>query len=163
VDAGLSYDDTTLNNLVRVARVGGTQQIAEDITSQQQYLVHTFDRTDLIVESDAVAADYAAFILYQTKSPELRFTSLTVAGNDDQDALFPHMLGRAIGDRIRINRVPPGGGIVSRDVFIAGVSHEVPGPNEWRTTWALQSASKWSFITLDNPTLGVLDANAIAY
>ena len=163
VDAGLSYDDTTLNNLVRIARVGGTQQVAEDTTSQQQYLIHTFDRTDLIIESDAIAADYAAFILFQTKDPELRFTSLTVAGNDNEDALFPHMLGRAFGDRIRINRVPPGGGTVTRDVFIVGVAHEVPGPNEWRTTWALQSATKWSFLTLDNPTTGLLNAGALAY
>lgn len=163
VDAGLSYDDTTLNNLVRIARVGGTQQVAEDVASQQTYLTHTYDRTDLIVESDTEAADYAAFILHQTRDPELRFTSLTVSGNDDQDVLFPHMLGRAFGDRISVTRRPPGGGTVFREAFIVGVSHEVHGPSEWLTTWALQSASYWSFLTLDNSVLGVLDSNALAY
>jgi hypothetical protein len=163
VEAPISYDDTTLNNLVRIARTGGTQQTAEDITSQQDYLIHTYDRTDLIVEADTDAADYAAFILYQTKDPELRFTSVTVNGNDDQDVLFPHMLGRRFGDLITITRDPPGGGAITRTAYIVGVSHEVPGVNEWRTTWQLQSAAKWSFMILDHTTLGVLDANALAY
>jgi hypothetical protein len=163
VEAPISYDDTTLNNLVRIARTGGTQQSAEVVTSQTAYLIHTYDRTDLIVETDAEAADYAAFILYQTKDPELRFTAVTVNGNDNQDVLFPHMLGRQFGDLITITRDPPGGGSITRTAFIVGVSHEVPGVNEWRTTWQLQSATKWAFLTLDNTTTGVLDSNALAY
>lgn len=163
VDADLSYDDTTLANLVRISNTGGTQQIAEDVTSQQTYLVHTFDRSDLILEVDADAASYAGFVLYQSKDPELRFTNLSLSGNDDQDALFPHILGRKFGERISVTRRPPGGGTVTREVFIVGVSHDVPGPNEWRTTWQLQSATTWSFMTLDNTTLGVIDSNALAF
>lgn len=163
VDAGLTYDDTTLNNLIRIARTGGAQQIAEDVTSEQTYLVHTYDRTDLILETDTEAANYASFILYQSKDPELRVTSLTLNCNDDQDNLLPHMLGRKFGDRITVVRRPPGGGTFTRDAFIVGVAHEVPGPNEWRTTFQLQSATMWAFLTLDNATLGVLDANALAY
>jgi len=163
VDADLSYDDTTLNNVVRIANVGGTQQTAEDVASQQQYLVHTYDRTDLILQSDEEASDYASFILYQTKDPELRFTDLSVTPHDDPGALFPQVLGRDFGDRISLTRDPPGGGSVTREAFVVGVSHEVGGPNEWRTTWALMSATKWSFMTFDNSTLGVLDANALAY
>lgn len=163
VDAPISYDDTTLANLVRISNVGGTQQTAEDVTSEQTYLIHTHDRTDLILESDTEAADYAAFLLYQSKDPELRFTSVTMTWNDDEAVLMPHMLGRSFGDRISVTRRPPGGGTVTREAFIVGVSHDVPGPNQWRTTWALQSATKWAFVTLDNSTLGVLDQNALAY
>jgi len=163
VAANTTYDDTALNNLVRVSNVGGTQQTAADLTSQEQYLIHTFDRTDLILQTDDEAASYAGFVLYQTKDPELRFTSMTVAGHDDPDALFPHMLGREVGDRITLTRSPPGGGSFSRDGFIVGIAHEVSGPNEWRTTWTLQSASHWAFFTLDNSMLGTLDDNALAF
>lgn len=163
VDCDLSYDDTTLLNLVRIARTGGTQQIAEDVASEQTYLVHTYDRTDLIVETDVESANYASFVLYQAKDPELRFTSISVQGNDDQDSLFPHMLGRSFGDRIRITRRPPGGGTVTREAFIVGASHSVPGPNQWVTTWQLQSATKWGFLTLDHTSLGLLDTGALAY
>jgi len=164
VDHTIAYDDTTLNNLVRVSNVGGTQQIAQDTTSQQTYLVHTFDRTDLILQTDAAAANYASFVLYQTKEPELRFDALSIAPHDDPDTLFVQVLARDFGDRIRLTRRPPGGGAVTtRDSFIVGVQHEVSGPNEWRTTWALQSSTKWAFFTLDNTSLGTLDANALAY
>ena len=163
VDAVVAYDDTTINNLVRVSNVGGTQQTAQDTASQAQYLVHTYDRTDLILESDDEAAAHASFILSQTKDPELRFTSLTVNARDDDDALFPQVLGRDFGDKISLTRVPPGGGTVSREMFVVGVAHEVNGPNEWRTTWALQPTTTWSFLVLDHSTLGVLDANSLAY
>jgi hypothetical protein len=163
VDAPISYDDTTLNNVVRISNVGGTQQIAEDAASKQQYLIHTHDRSDLILETDTEAMDYASAILYQTKDPELRFPTVSVNGNDDADALFPSMLGFDYGTKISLTRRPPGGGTVTREGFIVGVAHDVPGPNEWRTTWTLQSSTLWTFLVLDDTTLGVLDSNALGF
>lgn len=163
VEADLAYDDTTLANVVRIANVGGTQQTAEDVTSQQQYLIHTHERTDLLLQTDLEAADYAAFVLYQAKDPELRFTNLSINARDDDDALFPQVLGRDFGDRISLTRDPPGGGTVTRAAFVVGVSHDVPGPNEWRTTWALMSATKWLFLTLNHTSNGVLNSAALAY
>jgi hypothetical protein len=152
-----------LANLIRISNTGGTQQTAEDVTSEQTYLTHTHDRTDLILETDTEAADYAAFVLYQSKDPELRFASVSMMWSDNEAALMPHMLGRDFGDRISVTRRPPGGGTISREAFIVGVSHDVAGPNQWKTTWALQSATKWAFLTLDSATLGVLDTGVLAY
>lgn len=162
-DAAISYDDDGLANVVRIANVGGTQQTAEDVASQREYLTHTHERTDLILQTDSEAADYAAFVLYQSKEPELRFTSLSILPHDDPDSLFPQALGRDFGDRVRLTRQPPGGGTVTRDAFVVGVNHEVSGVGQWRTTWALQSATRWAFVTLDHSSLGVLDSNALAY
>ncbi len=158
-DAVITYDDDGLANVVRIANVGGIQQTAEDVASQRDYLIHTYERTDLILQTDSDAATYAAFVLFAAKDPELRFTSLSVLPHDDPDALFPQVLGREFGDRIRLTRRPPGGGTVSRDSFIVGVNHEVSGPNQWRTTWSLQSATKVGgpFFTLDHEASGVLD------
>lgn len=163
LDTGISYDDTTLANLVRIARTGGAQQIATDVASVQTYLTHTYDRTDLMLETDAAAADYAAFILYQSKDPELRFDNLSVNAHDDEPALFPQVLSRQFGDRITVVRRPPGGGTVIKPVFIRGVTHDFAGTGEWVTTWALQSATKWAFLTLDSSTLGTLDNNSLAF
>lgn len=159
-DAVIAYDDDGLANQVRIANVGGTEQTAEDVGSQQEYLIHTYERTDLILQTDAEAATYAEFVLFAAMEPELRFTSLSVLPHDDPDALFPQVLGREFGDRIRLTRRPPGGGLVSRDSFIIGVNHEVSGPNQWRTTWALQSATRIgdAVFTLNNIASGVLDS-----
>jgi hypothetical protein len=52
-----------------------------------------------------------------------------------------------------------------KDCFIAGITHAWDSPSQaWLTTWTLQDASKYgSFLTLDNPTLGRLDFNALTF
>jgi hypothetical protein len=63
-----------------------------------------------------------------------------------------------------VRRRPPGGGLIERDVFIAGISHDVDGrAGTWMTTWQLASASKFAFLTLNHATLGKLDQNALAF
>lgn len=160
----LSYDHETLANLAQVARVGGIQQVASDSTSIAKYLTRTFNRTDLKLETDSEALSYAQWILFTSKEPELRFDVMKVNPFRDPTNLFPQVLGREIGDRIRIVRRPPGGGTpITRDVFIRGISHEIT-LSTWMTTWVLQSATKYgSFLVLNNPILGKLNENAIGY
>jgi len=162
-DLGISYDDTTIRNLVQVARAGGTQQTAQDATSRTEYLTHTHNRTDLLLQTDTEAADYAGWILGQSSTPELRFDTVTILPRRDETALFPQVLGRQFGDRITIVRRPPGGGsTITKDVIIRGVVHEI-APLQWRTTWTLQAATKYAYLVLDDPILGVLDTNRLAF
>lgn len=160
----LSYDHETLANLVQIARTGGTQQIATDATSVGKFLTRTFNRTDLTLQSDIDTLSYAQWILYTSKNPELRFDAITINPLTDPVNLFPQVLGREIGDRIRIVRRPPGGGTaITRDVFIRGISHNIT-PSTWKTTWVLQSATKYgSFFVIENSILGTLDENALGY
>lgn len=161
-DVRLAYDDTAIVNLAQIARVGGIQQTSEDTLSRQDYLTHTHERTDLLLQTDSATKDYADWITYRFKDPELRFDSLVIDPRVDETALFPQVLGRQFGDRITVNRRPPGTGTISRDVFIRGVSHEYTS-STWKTTWNLQSAARYQFLVLDHATLGALDANALAY
>ena len=161
-DVELAYDAETLANLVRITRVGGAEQVAEDTESRQLYLTHTYNRSDLTMQDDSTALNHAGFILHTSKDPELRFTSLVVNPRTDEDGLYPQMLGRQIGDRIRILRDPPGGGTIEREVFIRGIELDVRAGN-WLTTWTLQSATKWSFFILNHGALGQLDENALSY
>lgn len=158
----LDYDDSTIANVVKITRVGGAEQAVEDTTSKALNLTHTFTRTDLIMQTDGAAANFANFTLFQAKDPELRFSTLTIRPQRDEDNLFPQALGREFGDRIRIIRRPPGGGTISREVFIRGVEHVI-APMDWTTAWVLQSATKWAFMILDHATLGTLDSNALGY
>lgn len=163
VDHDIINDHASLFNVVRIANKGGAQQTAEDTLSRQLYLTHTFERTDLMLLTDDDAADYAAFVLTMNKDPELRFNNLKIQGNDD-DALWPYLLGLEFGDLITLTRRPPGGGpVVTRECYIIGVTHDVAGPGEWRTTWALQTATRWSFLTLDDATKGTLTTNTLAF
>ena len=155
----LNYDHETLANRVQIARTGGTQQVATDDDSVAKYLTRTFNRTDLLHENDAETLAYAQWVLFTSRLPELRFDIIKIDPLRDPENLIPEVLGREIGDRIRVYRRPPGGGDpIIRDVFIRGIQHTIT-PSKWMTTWVLQSATKYgSFFVLDNPILGLLNS-----
>lgn len=160
-----SYDDEQLVNLARITRVGGTEQVSQDSASITTYLTHAYERSDLLMQTDAVAASHGQFIVYMSKDPEYRFEGLTINPLVDPADLWPQVLGREIGDRITLRRRPPGGGAtIEREVLIRGVAHEVNFRDQtWLTTWQLQSATKFSFLTLNHATLGQLNNNALGY
>lgn len=164
--SGVTFGSTSkqIRNVVRITRVGGAQQIATDSASVSKYRSRTFQRSDLLMQTDAAAADYANYVLQLLKDAELRFSTLSINPLANPDVLFPQVLGRELGDRITIRRRPPGGGApIERQVFIRGIEHSI-GLDTWETTWTLQDATeKFAFFVLDNPTLGVLDSNALAY
>lgn len=155
----LSYDHETLANLAQITRKGGTLQTASDSASITKYLTRTFTRSNLLQENDAETLAYAQWILFTSKDPELRFDAIRINPLTDPAGLMPQVLGREIGDRIRIVRRPPGGGAaITRDVFIRGISHKIT-PSTWSTTWVLQSATKYgNFFVLDSPVLGLLNS-----
>ncbi|MFD9949816.1 hypothetical protein ACFWYW_55895 [Nonomuraea sp. NPDC059023] len=164
VQAKVVTDDATMWNEIKVKRTGGTELLIGDEASQVEYQVRTFQPPELLIQTDTEVEAYAGWILYVSKDPEVRFSTVEIHAHADPDTLFPIVLAREIGDRIRIVRRPSGGGApIERDVFIRGIAHETTGAT-WITTWTLQSATKYgSFFTLDNPVLGLLDNNALGY
>lgn len=164
VDIELVADLNQTRNVIRAGRVGGVQQIVEDASSIAEYRRRTWQRSDLLHQSDAEVADYAAYVLSLLKNNELRIATLVVDPRADPDRLFPQVLGRKLGDRVTVKFTPPGGGTrISRDVFIRGIDHQI-GLDTWQTRFALQDATnKFQFFVLDNATLGVLDDDALAY
>lgn len=158
------YDDATMVNRARISRVGGTEQAADDASSQSLYLIRTIKRDGLLMQADTDAKDYANFLVYVAAQPELRFASMTIFPREDENNLFPQVLARQIGDRLTVVRRPPGGGsAITRDVFIRGIEQQIDIGHDWRTTFHLQSATRYQFLVLDHPTLGKLDSNALGY
>jgi hypothetical protein len=164
VDVELVADLNQTRNVIRAGRVGGTQQITEDASSIAEYRRRTWQRSDLLHQTDIEVAAYAAYVLSLLKSNELRIATLKVDPLADPARLFPQVLGRKLGDRVTVKFTPPGGGTrISRDVFIRGIDHAI-GLDTWETTLAFQDATnKFQFFVLNNATLGVLNANALAY
>jgi len=158
-----AYDDEQIFNNIRVTRAGGVEQVATDAASVAKYLTQTYTpSSELFMQSDPDALNYAQYVLAQAKSAEYRFDALVIDATIDPANLFPQVLGRRLGDRITVRRRPPGGGLIERDVFIVGVSHDAT-PDSWLTTWQLQAATRTAYLLLDHATLGQLDANALAY
>lgn len=161
----ITNDDSTMANQVSIANAGGTAQVAQDVVSQAKYLIKSYERTDLLLQTDADALNVALSILSQNKDPELRFSSITlgVPRPLENETVWPAVLLRELGDRVAVTRRPPGGGDpTSREVFVRGVEMSSDGAS-WQTTFQFQSAARNAFWTIGNPTLGRIGFNALSY
>lgn len=160
----IDYSDTTIFNDIRITRDGGSVQSASDSDSQDYYLRRTYDRSGLLMQTNAAALEYAQALLYIAKDPELRFSSMVVNPRKAAATLFPEVLGRDFGTRITVQRTPPGGGDpIERDVIIRGVEHSWTAAITWKTTWVFQSATTTAFLVLDDAVQGILDSNALGF
>lgn len=160
------YGDEQLINAATITRVGGAAQAstADASASIQTYLTRTYERSDLIMEDDTTALNWGNMAVYVSKDPELRFDNIRLTRNPvdaTETLIFTQALSRLIGDRITVKRSPPGGGTITQDCFIRGVSHSISAM-QWDTHFILQSATKWSFFVLDDAILGKLDSNALS-
>lgn len=164
-DVSLSNDDTQLYNRIIATRVGGTAQVVNDVSSQDEFLLRSYERSDLIMTTDGAALNYAQYVISLSAQPELRFEEIVIKPQYDEDDLFPQALNRLIGDRITVRRRPPGGGtMIEEDCFIRGIKHEVTPGGPWVTTWTLQSsAAAGSFFIIGDTTLGRLDRNPLGF
>lgn len=164
---GRADDDLQLCNDVQ-ATIAGSANLQEvtDATSIAKYVFpRTYERSDLILQADTDALNWAQYILYLSAQSETRFDTLTVNPLRDPDDLWPQVLGRDIGDRIQVWRRPPNlASPITHDCFIRGVEHTFDAPSaSWQTVWTMQAADRYSFLTLDNATLGQLGSNALAF
>lgn len=143
----LAHDDALLANLVRINRAGGvdSEQVVEDLASQATYLVRSFERSDLIHQTDAESLQMAEWVLGLMREGTLRFDSITVDPRDDPDTLYPAILGRELGDRIRVRWTPPGrpGDPIERDVHVRGIEHVFDAGGTWSTTFYLADAERF--------------------
>ena len=130
-----------------------------DTASVARYLFpRSYTRTDLMLTTEQDAANWAGFIAGFAANAESRFDTITIRPGRDPSNLFPQVLGREIGDRIQIWRRPPSGAVITKDMYIRGISHTFDAPTQlWETTWTLQAAlHTGAFLTLGDPVLGML-------
>lgn len=162
---GRSDDDTQLCNDAQITAAGSANlQEAQDAASIAKFLYpRSYQRSDLLLESDTEALEWGQFIVYLSKGAEDRFDTITLSPLRDP-RLWPQALGREIGDMIAVIRRPPNMAPITKQLIIRGITHTVAvSPASWQTQWILQDASRYSFLTLGDPLQGALDSNALAY
>jgi hypothetical protein len=168
--AGLprSRDDATLANDIQATRIsGGVLQQVQDTASIARFLFpRSYARSDLILQDDATVLNWAQWVLAVSRTDEDRMDTVVINPLRDPANLWPQVLGREIGDRIQVWRRPPGvAAAITKDQFIRSITHAFDvSAGTWTTTWGLQDASRYgSFLTLDQPALGQLDVNSLAF
>lgn len=161
-DVAFSFDDQYIANDVRVTRTGGTEQVASDSASQATYLPRTQAVSGTLHASDGDAYELAHALLYWQKDPRLRTATLTIDPDADAATLWPHVLGRDVGDRIGLKRRPPGGGTIDQPSTIEGVAldYRVEGAL-WAVAWELSPADTTAYWLVDDSTYSVLNTSTL--
>jgi hypothetical protein len=135
-DLRVSFSKDLIVNFASVTREGGITQTSSDATSQDTYFTRGYESSPLYT-TDQEALNLADYIVGNYKDPRIKVTSLVVRPRLDPSNLWPHVLGRDIGDRVTTVRRPPAGGAtIAGDSFIEGLTHTVTR-GDWRTTWGL--------------------------
>lgn len=154
----INYDDTQIWNEVRVAGNSGIDQVQTDTaTSQLHYFARTLTRTGLLIDDDNEASAAAGFLLAQYKDPVLRIESIEMEpATDSSGSLYVQGFGREIGDRVTVNRRPPGGSTISQQSFIEGAEFDFAIGTLSKIRWRLSAVgagySLGNIIYLDQPS-----------
>lgn len=148
-DVLFDYNEQRIYNEAKVTREGGTEQYAYDTASQVDYFTRTYTKTGLLSASDNDALAHAQWAVDRFADPESRITGLVLKPQRDPDNLYPHALGREIGDRITVKDPTDTVSIVA---MIEGVEHSLAG-GEWTTVWRLSVADTRAYWILNTSAL----------
>lgn len=149
-DIELEMSDAIVYNDVRVTRSGGTEQVASDGMSQQDYGYRSLEKTGLLMTTDAEALSMAQYVLGQHKDAHLRVLSLTIDPEADPADLWPKVLGFDLGTKIQVTLADAA---IDEPYFIEGIEHRF-GPMFWETKWWLSRADPFEYWVLGTSKLG---------
>lgn len=135
---------------------------ATDEDSQTIFGPRSFNQTDLLVATQDQLQFLADFLLARFKEPQYRFEAVTVVMDtlttENQDAVLELEIGDIVLVRFEPSDIPPA---IEQFCRIIGVSHDWD-PVSKNITFALERLDFAIFI-LDNPVLGVLDTDRLAF
>jgi hypothetical protein len=158
-DIKLVFDDDLLANEIQYSRAGAAVvSVIDDTTSQTLFsdgIPAVLRNTELLIDSDDLADDWAKLQLLALSKPEFRVDQLTLIPRTDPD-LIDAVLSLDITDRVEIFFQPPGGGdVIRRKAWVRGIRHQVSeGGTNWTCELLFASASRFNFMRYsDNETL----------
>jgi hypothetical protein len=161
-DAVWRLDDTLIYNEASITRTGGTAQVATDAASIAKYFAHSYNQQNLLMQTDAVALDYAKAYVASRKETSIRCDAITLdLYTDNYNAGIIAALDLDFFDPITITTNQPGSSTLTKTLQVFGVAMAIT-PNSWKTTLTTLEPIIDGFI-LDSSLYGVLDTGVLAY
>jgi hypothetical protein len=155
-------DDTQVYNQASITKIGGTAQTAQDDASIEEYFAHSYNQTNLVMDTNAAALNYARAYVASRKDTRTRCDAieLDLYTTNYHDGIVA-ALDLDFFDPVSITTNQPGGSTLSQTLQVFGVQHRVT-PNSWKTTFTTLEGIIDGFI-LDSELFGVLDTSVLAY
>jgi len=155
-------DDTLIFNQANVTRTGGTVQSATNAASVAKYFAHTYNIQNLLMQTDAVALDYALAYVASRAETSVRCDAIELdLYTDNYNTGIIAALDLEFFDPVTITTNQPGASTLTKTLQVFGVAHSVT-PNKWRTTFTTLEPVIDGFI-LNSTLYGVLDTSVLSY
>jgi hypothetical protein len=155
-------DDTLIFNKSTVTRSGGTAQVATNQASIDKYFLHSYFLDNLLMQTDAVALDYALAYTASRAETSIRCDAVELdLYTDNYNAGIIAALDLDFFDPITVITTQPGGSTLDKTLQIFGVAMNIT-PNSWKTTFTTLEPVIDGFI-IGNVDYGVLGQNVLSY
>ena len=161
-NANWKLDDTLVFNSSTVTRKDGTPQTAINQASIDKYFIHSFQIQDLLMQTDAVALDYARAYTASRAETSVRCDSIELdLYTPNYNAGIIAALNLDFFDPIRVVTTQPGGSTLDKTLQIFGVQNVIT-PNSFRVLFTTLEPVIDALI-LNNNIYGTLDYNVLSY
>lgn len=161
-DAAWVLNDVLVYNQANVTRSGGTTQVASNTASIAKYFLHSYTQTGLLMETDAVALQYAQAYVASRAETTVRCDAIVLdLYTEDYDDGIVAALGLDYFDPITVITSQPGSSTLTKTLQIFGVAMTI-NPNKWRVQFTTLEPILDAFI-LNSSQYGVLGTNTLSY
>jgi len=161
-DASWILNDVLIFNKATITRSGGSAQVSSNQASIDKYFLHSYFLDNLLMQTDAVALDYAKSYVASRAETSIRVDAIVLdLYTSNYNSGIIAALGLDFFDPIKVITTQPGGSTLEKTLQIFGVKMNI-SPNSWKTTFTTLEPVIDAFI-LNNTIYGTLDYNVLSY
>jgi len=155
-------NDSLVFNSATVSRTGGTAQTATNAASIAKYFLHSYNLQDLLMQTDAVALDYARAYVASRAETSIRCDAIELdLYTDNYNSGIIAALDLDFFDPITIITTQPGGSLLENTLQIFGVANTIT-PNSFKVVFTTLEPVIDGFI-IGNVDYGVIDEDVLSY
>jgi hypothetical protein len=161
-DAQWVLNDVLVYNQANITRTGGTTQTATNASSIAKYFLHSYTQTNLLMQTDAVALDYAQAYCASRAETTVRCDALTLdLYTENYDSGIVAALSLDFFDPITVTTSQPGSSSLVKTLQIFGVAMTIR-PNKWQVKFTTLEPIIDAFI-LNSTEYAILDTSSLSY
>jgi hypothetical protein len=161
-DAQWVLNDVLVYNQANITRSGGATQQDSNAASIAKYFLHSYTQTNLLMQTDAVALDYARAYVASRAETTVRCDALTLdLYTENYDSGIVAALDLDFFDPITVTTSQPGSSSLVKTLQIFGVAMTIK-PNKWQVKFTTLEPIIDAFI-LNSTQYGVLGTNTLSY
>jgi hypothetical protein len=155
-------NDSLIFNSATVSRTGGTAQTATNAASIAKYFLHSYNLQDLLMQTDAVALDYARAYVASRAETSIRCDAIELdLYTENYNSGIIAALDLDFFDPITVITTQPGGSLLEKTLQIFGVANTIT-PNSFKVVFTTLEPVIDGFI-IGNVDYGVIDQDVLSY